>query len=98
MSKQVSGITKQNKALIDKIVKQHGPRLDLEAHPEVLIEILRSYGPIFTDGDGGLPPGGVGPPSCIIEYPGINLEEVMKALLKLSRDVASIKTSLATKR
>ena len=95
MSKEVSGLTKQNKALIEKIVKKHGTRLDLEAHPELLIEILRSYGPVFYDPDGGSPPGGVGPPGCVVETPGINLDEVMKAILKLSREVAAIKTSVA---
>lgn len=97
MSKDISGLTKQNKALLEKIVKTHGNVLDLQAHPEVLIEILRSFGPLFEDTDGGLP-GGVGPippPTCIIETPGITQEEVMKAILRLSRDIASIKASVA---
>lgn len=97
MSKHVSGLTRQNQVIIEKVIRTYGPRLDLDTRPELLIEILRSYGPVFYDPDGGSPPGGVGPvpPACIIEAPGISLEEVMKAVLKLSRDVASIKTSVA---
>ena len=96
MIKNVSGMTNQNKAVIAKIISRHGTKLDLEAQPEVLVEILRNFGPIFAD-DGGLP-GGVGPippPTCLIETPGVTGEEVMKAILKLSRDIASIKASVA---
>jgi hypothetical protein len=90
---------KQQKALVSKIIKKHGATLDLEANPEVMIEILRSFGRSFDEPDGGLP-GGVGPVGCIVDRDGINqiaLEDVMKAILKLTRDVANLKTAVGAK-
>jgi hypothetical protein len=56
-------MTRDQKALITKISKKYGATIDLDTHPEVLIDILRAFGRIFED-DGGAP-GGVGHPGCI---------------------------------
>ncbi len=85
---------KQQQALIKKIGKKYGSVIDLEAKPEVMIDILRSFGRVFDDPDGGAKPGGVGPPPCIVEGGSIALDDLMRTLLKINRDVASIKTSI----
>jgi len=80
-----------------KIVKKYGATIDLDKHPETLIEILRAFGRVFDDPDGGLP-GGVPPPPppppCLVEGGRVTAEDLMSAILKLSRDVAAIKTSI----
>jgi hypothetical protein len=44
------------------------------------------------DGDGGAKPGGVGPNPCLVEDGRVTEQEIMKAILHLSREVASIKS------
>jgi hypothetical protein len=86
-------MTRDQKALITKISKKYGATIDLNTHPEVLIDILRAFGRIFED-DGGAP-GGVGPPGCIVEGAGVTADDLMKAILKLTREVAAIKSAIA---
>jgi hypothetical protein len=91
-------MTREQKSLVNKIVKKYGPVLDLKATPEVMIEILRQFGPIFDDPDGGSKPGGVAPPPpCLVEGDRIMLEDLMAAVLKLSREVATIKTAVTAR-
>ena len=91
-------MTREQKALINKISRKYGSTIDLRAHPEVLIDILRAFGRIFEDPDGGLP-GGVGsPPPCIVEEGRVTTDDLMKAILKLTRDVAAIKSAVAVRR
>jgi hypothetical protein len=83
-------------ALVKKIVRRHGTVIDLEKQPEVIIEIIRRFGPELDD-DGGLP-GGVppspppGPTSFQAGDPTIR--EVMKEVLKISRQVTKITKQL----
>lgn len=88
-------MTRDQKSLVNKIVKKYGPVLDLKGNPEVMIEILRQFGPIFDDPDGGSKPGGVGsPPPCLVENERILLDDLMAAVLKLTREVAAIKRAV----
>ncbi|MDB5481387.1 MAG: hypothetical protein JWO83_2440 [Caulobacteraceae bacterium] len=89
-------MTREQKSLVNKIVKKYGPVIDLKENPEAMIEILRQFGPIFDDPDGGSKPGGVGsPPPCIVEgSERVLLEDLMAAMLKLSREVAAIKRAV----
>jgi hypothetical protein len=64
-------MTREQKAAVAKVIKKYGSKIDLEAKPEVLIEILRSFGGLFDDdGDGGASPGGVGPNPCVVAAAG----------------------------
>ena len=86
-------MTREQKAAVAKVIKKYGSKIDLAANPEVLIEILRSFGRLFEDdGDGGAKPGGVGPNPCLVEGGRVTEQEIMKAILTLSREVASIKS------
>jgi hypothetical protein len=97
-------MTREQKAIISRVTKKYGSTIDLKANPEVLIEILRAFGRLFDDGpdDGGSPPGGAPEPApppppdpCIVE--AITVEDLMKAILKLTRDVATIKTAIGAR-
>jgi hypothetical protein len=91
-------MNREQKSLVNKIVKKYGAVLDLKENPEAMIEILRSFGPIFDDPDGGSKPGGVGsPPPCVVENERVLLEDLMAAILGLKRDVATIKAALLTR-
>jgi hypothetical protein len=92
-------MTREQKVVIGNIAKKYGSTIDLNTHPEVLFEILRSFGRLFDDPDGGLP-GGVGPippPPCIVEGGRVTQEDLMKAILKLTREVASIKSLISSR-
>jgi hypothetical protein len=87
---------KQEKALVAKIIKLHGPVIDLRKSPGVIIDILHR----FADGPdgggnpcGGVPPSPPPPPSSRAGE-RITPEDLMKALLALSRDVAGIKKTV----
>ena len=91
-------MTREQKAAIAKVIKKHGSKIDLDAKPEVLIEILRSFGRLFDDdGDGGAKPGGVGPNPCVVADGRVTEQELMKAILSLSREVASIKSMIKSR-
>jgi hypothetical protein len=99
--KEVTVMTREQKAIIGRVTKKYGPTIDLKANPEVLIEILRTFGRLFDDDpDGGSLPGGVPEPPpppdpCIVER--ITMEDVMRAILKLTREVATIKAAIGTR-
>jgi hypothetical protein len=91
-------MNREQKSLVNKIAKKYGPVLDLKENPEVMIEILRQFGRLFDDPDGGSKPGGVGsPPPCIVENERILLEDLMAAVLKMSREVAAIKAAVTAR-
>jgi hypothetical protein len=48
--------------IIEQIVKKHGEVINVRENPQVVIDILRRFGPVLDDPDGGSLPGGV-PPS-----------------------------------
>jgi hypothetical protein len=82
--------SKTDAKLISNIIKRYGPVLDLRKNPEQFIDILRT---IVADEppDGGNPCGGV--PQARFESTVSN-EDLMKAILKLSRDLNALKSSL----
>lgn len=98
--------TKFSPALVQRIIKKHGPVIDLKKNPDVLIDILRSLDidggtpmPPPPDDGGGLPGGVPEPPAPSPPGPDdtgrrITNEDLMKAVLQLSRDVSTLKTSL----
>jgi hypothetical protein len=91
-------MTREQKAAVKKVIKKYGSKIDLEANPETLIEILRSFGRLFDDdGDGGAKPGGVGPNPCVVSDGRVTEQEIMKAILSLSREVASIKSLIRSR-
>jgi hypothetical protein len=93
-----SAMNREQKAAIAKVIKKYGSKIDLETNPEVLIEVLRSFGRLFDDdGDGGAKPGGVGPDPCLVEGGRVTEQELMKAILHLSREVASIKSLIRSR-
>ncbi|GAS86274.1 hypothetical protein [Mycolicibacterium brisbanense] len=80
--------------VIDHVIATYGPIINLAERPETLIEIMRRY--VLDDLDGGLPGGTPPPPPpdpCkVLEE--VTLNEVMRQLLKLSRDVAALNKRL----
>ncbi|MEE6168172.1 MULTISPECIES: hypothetical protein [unclassified Mycolicibacterium] len=83
--------------VIDQVIATYGPIINLAERPEVLIEIMRRY--VLDDLDGGLPGGTPPPPPppppdpCrVLEE--VTLNEVMRQLLKVSRDVAALNKRL----
>jgi hypothetical protein len=91
--------SKTDAKLIEKIIKRYGPVIDLRKEPEVFIDILRT---VLADEppDGGQPCGGTPlpppPPGSRIAGEVTN-EELMKAILKLTREISAIKTTLGSK-
>jgi hypothetical protein len=82
------------------VIATYGPVINLAERPETLIEILRRY--VLDDPDGGLPGGTPPPPPppppdpCrVLEE--VTLNEVMRQLLKVSRDVAALTKRLDTR-
>ena len=79
--------------VVQQVIKAHGPTLDLEAHPEVLVEIVRKWAFDLVEEipDAGVKPGGVGPTSL---EGGPGLEDVLKAVISLQRQVDKISRRL----
>jgi len=86
------------KRIVRDIKKQYGAVIDLDRSPLVVIEIIRRFAFEVASGlDGGAPPGGAppGPPPGPSVMGGtVTLDEVMREVLKLSRQVAQIKKQL----
>jgi len=82
--------------VIQQIIKAHGPTLDLEANPDAFVEVVRKWGFDLMEEipDAGVRPAGVGPvgPTSIEIGPG--LEDVLKAVLSLQRQVDKISRQL----
>ena len=67
------------KALIQQISKRYGPIINLETNPGTMIEVIRLIRSMYV-----AEPGTPGPPT----RPGsVTNEDIMKAILKLGRDV-----------
>jgi hypothetical protein len=89
------------KQIVSAIIKRHGAVIDLRARPSVIIDIIRQFGygadePGTPDPpDGGSAPGGAPkppPPDPSRMGSIVQLDDVMKVLLKVSRDVARLNT------
>jgi hypothetical protein len=79
----------KEKTLIAKIAKKYGDVIDLKKNPEVMIEILRTF-PLYNDGGlpGGVPPSP--PPGPTSFQDRVSNEDLMKAVLQLSRQVKAL--------
>jgi hypothetical protein len=85
--------------VIRQIIKTYGPVIDLKANPDLFIEVVRKHGADILDlgrtdvPDGGLP-GGVGPVGPTSHQAGPRIEDVLKEILKLQRQVAKLTKQL----
>jgi hypothetical protein len=86
--------------IVRQIIKAHGPVIDLKQNPELFIELVRKHaadiigiGVLDPDDGGGLP-GGVGPVGPTSRQVGPGLEDVMKEVLKLQRQLSKLSTQL----
>jgi hypothetical protein len=86
-------MSSRDNRVIQQIVKAYGPTLDLDAHPEVLVEIVRKWGFDLVEEipDAGVRPGGVGPTSL---EGGPGIEDVLRAVISLQRQVDKISRRL----
>jgi hypothetical protein len=89
---------KSEASIVRQIIKRHGEVINLKEHPEVIIDILRRFGSVFQD-DGGLPPGGTPepPPGPSSFQDLVSNQDLMKQLLKISRDLAKLRKELAAR-
>lgn len=87
--------TKREEKIVREVIKNFGAEINLNEKPFVLIEILRKFGSVMVPDDGGSPPGGVGVGGPATRQ--IGNSELMKEILKLSREVSSLKTMLNKK-
>jgi hypothetical protein len=81
---------KNEKLIVEKLIKKYGAVIDLNKNPEIIIDILRKFA--FED-DGGLP-GGVPPappPGPTSFQESVTNEDLLKAILNLSRQVKAMK-------
>ena len=81
--------------IIAAVRERYGTVIDIEANPRDLIDIIRRFG--MDDPDGGLPPGGTPnpPPGPTSMQEGPSLGDVMKEVLKLSRQVSMLEQRIA---
>ena len=86
----------RDETIVKQIIRRYGKVIDLEKQPELIIDIIRQFGPQLDD-DGGLP-GGVPPsppPGPTSFQPGDpTIREVLKEVLKVSREVTKIRKQL----
>ena len=89
-------LSSRESRVIQQIVKAHGSVIDIQAHPEVLVEIMRKWGFDLVEEipDAGVHPAGVGPvgPTSLESGPGI--EDVLRAVISLQRQVDKISRRL----
>jgi hypothetical protein len=83
--------------VIRQIAERYGPVINLEKNPEVLIEIMRKFSIPFIEIINEIEPGtpDAGPskpaPSLQLNVGKVTNEDLMKAILKLSKQVAALK-------
>lgn len=78
---------------IERIISEYGPVIDLREKPDAIIEIIRKFHDLAAIPDGGLPPGGVGPPTSV-QGDEITNAELMRKLLDIQRTVSKIQKGL----
>jgi len=78
--------------IIEELIRRHGGVIDVEASPEVVIAIIRQYGPEL---DIELtPPSPTAPEPSRARRDEPTVRDLMKELLRLSRDVSKIRKHL----
>jgi hypothetical protein len=89
------------KQIVSAIIKRHGPVIDLRTEPSVIIDIIRQFGAVADEPgtpDGGSAPGGAPkppPPDPSRMGSIVQLDDVMKVLLKVSRDIAKLQANFS---
>jgi hypothetical protein len=89
------------KQIVAAIIRRHGPMIDLRAQPSLIIDIIRQFGYVADEPgtpDGGSAPGGAPkppPPDPSRMGSIVQLDDVMKVLLKVSRDVARLNSQVS---
>ncbi|MFD0008186.1 hypothetical protein ACFVJ4_38140 [Streptomyces sp. NPDC127178] len=78
-------LEERNARIVEEVIRRYGSVLELEVSPEVLIEILREFGPQVDVTD-------LVPPNPISGAPTVR--EVMQVLLRMSHEVDTIKRHL----
>jgi hypothetical protein len=80
--------------IIALVRDRYGSVINIDERPEIVIEIIRRFG--ADDPDGGLPPGGAPnpPPGPTSMQDGPDLGDVMKEILKVSRQIAVLEERL----
>lgn len=90
-------LSKREQRVVDQVVQAHGTTFDLASQPEILIEIVRKWGFDLLEEipDAGVMPGGVGPvgPTSLPGGPGI--EDVLREIISLQRQVDKLSRRLS---
>jgi hypothetical protein len=81
---------------IDRVIAEYGPVIDMRENPQLIIEIIRKFHDLADVADGGLPRGGVGPPTSVQGDEPTNAE-IMRKLLDIQRTVSRIQKDLSGK-
>src|SRR4051812_21623047 len=85
---------RKTKLRVNRIIKRYGPVIDLRTNPETIIDIIHRFAD-DPDGGGqpcaGTPPPPPPPPPPSSGDERVTNEEIMKVVLKLSRDVSALR-------
>ena len=92
-----SSESKRNEAVVKRVIKRYGAVIDLQRSPGVLIDIIRRFRFDVVSDDvpcGGtpLPPPSPGPGGAGAR---ITTEDIMRAILRLTRDFNVLKKAVA---
>jgi hypothetical protein len=79
----------KDEEIVRKIIKRYGEVINLKTSPSTIIDIIRT----FASPNGGSPPGGTPPGPTSIQGSVTN-EEIMRELLKVSKQISNIKKKL----
>lgn len=86
---------KNEEKIVGDIIKRYGDVINLKENPALIVEIIRVFGKNLQT-DGGLP-GGVGPippPGPTSRFETVTNAELMKQMLKISKEMAAIRTKI----
>lgn len=85
--------SESSERVVADIIKRYGEVINLKENPALIVEIIRQFNRQLHD-DGGLPPGGVGPVGPTSRFETVTNAELMKQLLKLTKEIATLKAKL----